>query len=306
MRHARALLRPFVRERFDLARRNTADGRRPFGGLRFAVLVAEDVVFEPIVADRVRIDVILVEEPLGHPHVGNGRHESGVGIGKHRNPLVSMRCSSVVQIGAHVYLLDADFGQPEAILARQLTLPAPGGGFHVAPAEDKHIGVLGDIEQEIAHVELTERILTPHVLGTPIPTLPAVGLARLVRPIVAEDVHEARSAAVGGVHDFGFPVAVALNEDGGQAVFVDNAVYFSGDEIGRLVPGNTDELALAAVLGVALAPRIPIGALVRMEDPVLRVHALFIGVRIRRKKRFHRGMKLAAAGLDGPRLQILG
>ena len=306
MRNARATTRPLMRERLDLTRRNAADGRRPLGRLRLAVLLAEDVVLEPIESVGMRCDVVLVVEVLGHPHIRDGGLQSSIGVRQHRDPLVGMDSGTVVEVGAHVHLLNADLGKPEAVLAGNLTLPAPRRRLHVAAPEQQHVGVLGNVEQQISHIELAERILSPHVLGTPVPAFPRVGLTRLIGPIVAEQIHKTRIAAMGSMDNLRLSVTVALHEDRRQPVGVDYAPDFARDEIGRLIPGDPHELALASIFRMAIAVRIPVDALVRIENSVLRIDSVFVRIGIRRKQRLHRRMKLAPPRLDRPRLQVLG
>jgi hypothetical protein len=60
---------------------------------------------------------------------------------------------------------------------------------------------------------------------------------------------------VGRVDHFTLPVPVALHQNGERPVLLVDALDLGGEDIRRLVPGDADILALAAVLGVALAVR---------------------------------------------------
>ncbi len=118
--------------------------------------------------------------------------------------------------------------------------------------------------------------LTPHVLRAPVPAFPAVGVADLLRE-AAHLVEQQRGAAVRRMHHLALTMAVLLNEDGQRTVRVADACNLVGDDLRSLLPGDAHELALAAILRVALALRIPVDPLQRELDPVRRIGALFVG-----------------------------
>ena len=76
--------------------------------------------------------VLFIISTFNKPDIGNSQPHGGIGIGTDRYPFIGMNCRRVIKVGADKYLLDAQFGEPVAKSTRQLTLPAPGGGFQVA------------------------------------------------------------------------------------------------------------------------------------------------------------------------------
>ena len=80
------------------------------------------------------------------------------------------------------------------------------------------------------------------------------------------------------VDDLRLSVAVDLGQDGVRAVLLLDAQKLGRDDVGGLVPGDADVFRLAASFGVTLAVRIPVDALQRVRDTVLRIDTLFVGV----------------------------
>ncbi len=261
--------------------------RGPLGGLRYAVLVlAQHVVGHLVHAHGVGRDVVLVPGALGQPHIDDGQLQGGVGVGKHGDPLVGVDGGGVVEVGADVHLLDARSRPELADAAGVLPGEAPGGGLFVAAPLEHHVAVLGDVLDEVGrrrHHAL--EALAPHVLGSPVPAFPTVRVADLLGE-ATHHVEQPGLVAVGGVDGLVLAVAVALGEDGERAVFLVDAPDLGGDDVGRLVPGDAPVLALAAVLGVALAVGVPVDADHGELHPVGRKGPLLVGEGERRGKGF--------------------
>ena len=306
VRDGRGLFPPCLRQRLDLPRRHAADGLGPLGRLGNAVLAAHDVVLHPVESHGVRVHVLLVEPAVLDPRVGYGQVQRHVGVGVHGNPLVGVHGSAVVHVGAHVDLLDAHLGEPEAPAAGQLSAPAPGRGLLVAAPVQQVVRVLGDVQKKVADVAFAHRVAAPDVLGAPVPPFPAVGVARLERE-AAQDGHEAHLAAVRGMDGLRLAVAVTLAEHGVVAVLLLDAAQLLRDDVGGLVPRDALELALAAVARVALAIRVPVHALQGIQDAVVGIGALLVGERERRDVVFQQPFQLLAAHFQrpGPRLSAL-
>ena len=183
----------------------------------------------------------------------------------------------VVEVGADVDLLDAGLRPEVQQAAGQLSAEAPGGGLGVAAPDQHHVAVLGDVlHHVVGGGHHADEALAPHVLGAPVPAFPAVRVPDLLGE-AAHLVEEQGGAAVGSVDHLALAVAVALHQDGQRSVFLVHALDLGGDEVGRLVPGDPHELALAPVLGVALAVGIPVHPLEGVLDPVGRVGPLLVG-----------------------------
>lgn len=82
---------------------------------------------------------------------------------------------------------------------------------------------------------------------------------------------------MGGVAKFAFPVAVVLDQDRQGAICLVDAFDFRGDDGSGFVPGNSDELALATVMLVAVSLRFPVRAFQGILDSIRRVDPLLVG-----------------------------
>ena len=89
--------------------------------------------------------------------------------------------------------------------------------------------------------------------------------------------------------------------DGAGAVFALLPLDLVGDDLDRLVPGDAHVAGLAAVLRIALAVRIEVDALHRVEQAVGRIDDRFGVLAVRRKRGLARRRELLPLGLDGPR-----
>ena len=301
---------PIACERLDAVGRHAALLGSPGRRLGNAVLMAEHVVLKPVEALHVGGHVLLVVEPLGHPHVGDGQLQGRVGVGQHGDPLVGVRGVGVVDVGRDVDGLDADLVEPVAQAARLQATPAPGRGLGIGAPEQDGVAVLAHIPDDVVlRVLLSVGLHAPDVLGAPVPALPAVrlaGLDEVVARLVPHVVEHERRAAMGARDHLGLTVALALDEDGAAAVLTADALDLGGDEVGGLVPADALVAAHAAVLRVALALRVPVHALERVRDAIGRVGTLLVGQRKRRKQRLHAGAEGVAPHLVTPFVQLLG
>ena len=282
---------------------DAADGGRPLRRLLHAVLFAHHVGLELVDAHGVRGEVLLVVGAVLEPLVADAEVHGGVGVGQHRDPPVGVHGGRVVEVGAHVDLLDAELAPPVAQAAGQLTLPAPGRGLLVAAPEEQQLGVLGDVPEQVALLALADGLAAPEVLAAPPPAFPAVRLAHLQRE-AAPLAEQLAAGAVAGLHDLVLAVLVALVEQGGRAVLLLDAVHLAGDDVERLVPGDALELAHAAVLRVALAVGVEVDAHHRVADAGRGVHALLVGEAVRGDERLHAGLERAAPDFHLPGVQV--
>ncbi len=148
--HGGALRRPFLGQRLDRARWDAADGCRPLRSLLHTVLFAHDVGLVFLNANGVSIEVFLVIGAVFEPLVRDGQIESRVGIRQDRDPPVGVHGRGIVEVWAHVDLLDAEFTPPVAEAAGKLALPTPRGRFLVAAPEQQQLGVLRHVIQQVA------------------------------------------------------------------------------------------------------------------------------------------------------------
>ncbi len=304
---------PVTCEVLDAIRRDAAFLCRPFGRLRHAILVAEHVVLKPVEALDVRFHVFLVVEAFGHPHVDDGQLERCVGVGEYRDPLVGMDCVRVVAVGCNVDGLHADLVEPIAQAACLLAAPAPRRGLRVGTPEQKGIGILAHVFDDVVlRVLLAMGLHAPDVLGAPVPTLPAVGLASLDQVFalfVAAVVEHERTCAMGAGHDLGLAMALALDKDRGAAVYAADALDLGSDDVRCLVPADALVSGNAAVLRIDLlgvAAGLPVHALQRIRYAVGRVRATLVRQRDRRQERLHARTERMAAHLVAPLVQLLG
>ncbi len=285
---------------------------RPLGGLRNTILFAQHVVLELLEPYRMGLDVLLVIRALGHPHVRHAQIEGRVGVGQHRDPLVGMNGSAVVEVRRDVNLLDAEFGPPVAQPAGQLTVEAPRSGLGVASPEEDAVAVLGHIPHDVGHRDHLPQVLaTPDVLGSPVPAFPAVGVARL-QGVAAEQAQQAPVTAVGGVHRLGLRMPVGLRQDGLHAVLLIDTLDLSDHDVEGFIPGDALVLADAAILGVAPtrarrargAVRVPVDPLERIEHPVRRVDPVLVAQGEGRDQGVHGGRELLPSRLQLPGLDL--
>ena len=274
------------------------------GVFAHAVFVAHDIGFVGLHTHGVGLQIVLVVGAVLEPPVGDGQVERRVGVGQHGDPAVGVHRARVVDVGADVDLLDAEFGVPVGEAAGQLALPAPRGGLLVAAPEQQQLAVLGHVVEQVALLALAYRFAAPEVLAAPPPAFPAVGLADL-QGVAAPQRQQLAAGAVAGLHHLVLAVLVALIEKGGRAVLLLDAVHLADDGVQRLVPGDAHVLALAPVLRVALAVGVPVDPLHGIADAGRRVDPLLVGDGVRRDEGLHAGLEGAAPHFHLPRVHVL-
>ena len=104
----------------------------------------------------------------------------------------------------------------------------------------------------------------------------------------------------GTVDDLVLAVLVAFVEDGRATVLLLDPQHLAGDDVQGLVPADAHELALTAILDVALAVGIEIHPLHRVADAGRGVHALLVADTERGKRELHLRLEGLAAGLHDP------
>ena len=297
------LFGPLPCQRLDRPGRYPTDLCRPFRRLGNPVFLAHYIFLEFFEAVRVGLHVLLVVGTLGDPCVGDGKLHGRVCIRPDRDPFVRVDGSPVVQIGADVDLFHTYLGPEIAEAARLLSRPAPGRCLGIAPPEEQHIGVFGDIFPQVRLYPLPYRVLTPYVLRPPVPPFPAVRVSRLQR-VAAHEIEQVRMGAMDPVNRLGFPVSVGLREDRGRPVFLLDAPQLVGHYLCGLVPRYPYEFALPPVLGITLAVRVKIDALERVEYPVWRIRPFLVGKAEGRDQGLHGRLERFAACLDLPGLHL--
>ena len=201
-------------------------------------------------------------------------------------------------------LLDAQFGEPEAQTACLLARPAPRRGLRVATPEQNGIGIFGDIlEQVVLMSVLAQRLLAPSVLCTPVPTFPRVRLASLHGKTTGH-IQQVCHAAMGAMQRASLAMAIGLSENGVAAVGLINAHDLGSNDVGGFVPADALELALATVLGMTLALRIPVHTLQRERNAVRRIRTRLVQIREGRIQGLHQRLKRVAFSLNRPVVQI--
>ena len=100
-------------------------------------------------------------------------------------------------------------------------------------------------------------------------------------------------------------VAVRLREDGVRTVLFFHPLYLADDDVERLIPGDPDVAALASILWVPGAIRIPVNPLKGVQHPVWRINTVFIGETEGRDKRLHGRGDRFAPRFHFPRLELL-
>ena len=288
------VMRPVTSQCLDLASRNAADRSSPSRRLGNAVFLAQNVVLEPVEANGALNNPLAVEQAFGHPYVGDSALHGGVGVRQNGDPLVSVSSTGVVQVGGNEDLHNAGFGQEALQNAGHHAAPAPRRGFGVAGPHDQAVAVFADVLEQVLNMTLLANGLhAPHVLCTPGPAFPGVGLACL-QGVAAQKVEQFLLAAMGSVQNLGLAMAVALQKQRFHAVSLFNAHDFFCANVSSFVPGNTDVLGFATGFGMTIAIGIPVNALQRERNAVLRVNALLVAVLQRAGAGMRLGLKHGA------------
>ena len=309
----RALLAQIACVGLDGVRGDAAALARPFGGLRDAVFLAEDVIRDLIEADGVRVDVLLVVDALGDHDVHRAEVECSIGVRQDGDPFEGLVADGRVvaeRVDGHEFLaelfpvLEQAGEEHGRVVLRELP---------VACVEDEQIGVLGDVlddvvvavavlrgrDQTAAAVEAG----TPEMLGAPVPALDGVGRARLAS-VAAQKVHGGHVHAAACMQVFRLAMAVFADaQHTVGTVLVDDALDLGFHDIERFVPGNLDEFRFTAVCrvhGRRVAAWFPVDALERLHHAVLGIDALLVGERHVVGGRLVLGAEFLAVDLELP------
>lgn len=138
----------------------------------------------------------------------------------------------------------------------------------------------------------------------PQPAFPAVGLTRLQR-VAAAQIEQIRLCTMGSMNDLRLTMSVGLAKNRKRSVGVMDALDLIGDYLSCLVPTYTDILGLTSVLRIALTLWIPIDALHRMQNAILRIDSLLVADGQRRDHRLLARLKDFASRFDSPWLALI-
>ena len=106
----------------------------------------------------------------------------------------------------------------------------------------------------------THDALAPDMLGAEVPAFPAIRVSDHLGK-AADFIQQQTGLAVRGIDGLAFAMAVTLKHDRQRTVFLMNSLDFIGDKSGGFIPGDSDEFALAAVLGISFAFGVPVNSL---------------------------------------------
>ena len=136
----------------------------------------------------------------------------------------------------------------------------------------------------------------------PIPAFPGIGVVVDARH--ADGVGEAKQR--GEVITDIAPGVMRAVREGNRAgtVFALLPLDLVGDDLDRLVPGDAHVARLAAVLRIALALRIEVDALHRVQQAIRRIDDRLGVLAVRRQRRLARRREFLAFRLDGPRRAV--
>ena len=202
--------------------------------------------------------------------------------------------------------LDAELRVLQPLPAHGAFLRAVGaaGALRIGGPEHDHVAVLQAVLDGAVGLRLADaQRVAPVVHRAPVPAFPAVGIVVHLR--VADRVGEAEQRGE-VVADIAPGVMRAVrHRDRAGAVVALQPLDLAGDEVERLVPGDAHVARLAAVLRIALAVRIEVDALHRIEQPVGRIDDRLGVLAVRRQRGLARRRELEAARLDRPRRRIV-
>ncbi len=296
----RLLGAPLARQGADLARRDAALALRPLRRLGHVVALAEHVVLPLVEADGVLAHVVLVVEILGKPGVGDAETEGHVGAEARREPLVAEELGRVIEVGVDEHHLEAELFHPVAAAgALEGGVDAAAGRLGVGRPEDDHLAVLERVLEQVPLLGDAEAVaVAPHRYGTPVPSLPAVGVVGALG-----ETHEVEEAVVGAVPvaDVAPEVMRALGgHDGAGADLTMAALDLVGDDVERSLPADGLVARDPAVADVARALVVEVDALERREDALGRVDHGTLRLRVRRQGGAARRREAATPRLDDP------
>ena len=265
---------------------------------------AEHVLGPFLEAVRVRRHVGLVVGPLGDPDVRDRDRERRARRRARRDPLAAEQLDRVVEVGVDVHDLDAGFVEP--LPANRAFERAVGAAvrFGIARPEHDHLGFFEQVLDGPVGLRLADaHRAAPVMRRAPVPAFPAVGVV----------VHLGHADRVLELAKRGEVVADVAPRVMRRVAARDRAVAvhrllpcdLGRDDVERLVPADALVTGDAAVLRVALAVRVEVDALHRVQDPVGRIDGRLDGLAVRGERSPARRRELLAFRFDRPRLRVV-
>ncbi len=250
-------------------------------------------------------DVVLVVEVLGQPHEGYAQSQRGVGAHAWSHPLVADQSRSVVEVGVdedHLHAQVLEPLAPRCALVR--TVHAPGG-LRVGRPEHHQLRVLESVlEQVVLFGDAQARTEAPHVVATPLPAFPAVGVVLDVghAPQVDEAVVGAEAVTDVAPH----VVRGGRGHDGRRTHLSLEADHLLADDVQGFVPAYGFVAGLSPLVDVTVALGIEIHPLERSEDALGGIDGGLVPRRPGGEGRPARGCEVPAPGFDRPRRAVAG
>ena len=223
--------------------------------------------------------------------------------GRIGNPLAAEKLRRVVEARVDVHELDAELLGPQPPLRALEAGIDSAGGLGIARPEHDLLGFL----EAVFHGAVEARNPEAHVVAevvhrAPVPPLPADRAEG--DPGVADQIAEAKQRAQPVADVAPLVVGGLLDGDGTRAVLALHALDLAGDEIERLVPADALVLRDPAVPDVALALRIEIDALHRVQHALGRIDHRLESQRMGAHGRRAARREAPAAGVDGPARRV--
>ncbi len=237
-------------QRPDLLGGHPGQRRRPLRRLRDAVVDTEQVALEPVVADAVPREEILVVQAFRREHMGEAQHDRDIGSGHRCDPVAP--AVQVVPQRADRHHLGAAIPQPVEGTAGRMFAGATAidGRVLERHATEAHhqIGVGGD-DVPIGGAGEQLPVRAHHARHDDAGRTEGIGVYRA--GVAAEHVEEPVHLALRVVETAGAGPAVGTAEDRPVAVPFDDATQFARQQFRQLVPRHGHELVGAADLGRA-------------------------------------------------------
>ena len=206
----------------------------------------------------------------------------------------------MVEVRIDVHELDAEFPGPRAPLHPL----EPVGRVRIAGPEHDHLGFLETVLHGAVELRAPEaQAVAPVVHRAPEPAFPAVGAVHELGD--ADQVPEAVEGAQVVAEVAPLVVRAVRDRDGARAHGL-GALDLLADDVERFVPADAHEPGLAAILDVAVAVRIEVDPLHRVEQAVLRIQHRLLAHAVRAQRRSPRWRERPAARRDGPGRRVLG
>ena len=295
--------RPFARQRAHVLGWNAGLLLLPFGRLGHAIALAHDIGLPGVEAGRVRLDVFLVVKPFLNPNIGDRQGERRRGRRLRADPFSRQELGGRVVMRIDVHDLDAELLQPLPTHRAFLRAIGTTVGFRIGRPEHHHLAVLQQILDGAVSFTLADaHRVAPVVRGAPVPAFPAVRIMMDGR--VTDGIAEAvQSAEV--IADMAPGMMRAVRDGhGARAMIVLHAFDLAGDQVERLRPRDADIFRLATVLRIALAVRVEVDALHRVEQTVGRIDRRPAGLPVRGERGLARRREIHSMRMNRPRLRI--